>query len=177
MLLEDNYKNIAMHELEAKEAIRDLVLKYCRAVDRRDYKTLAKLYHESSYDDHSPMFSGSGADFVDWLPSMLSTMQVTSHQVSNHYIKVKGSKAEGECYCVSYHLTNDNTEIIISGRYLDKYIFDNGRWQFKHRKIVLDFNEIRPALCDFESEFTAGVPVGASIDKDPSSTFFEFFEK
>lgn len=166
-----------MNEVEAKEQIRDLVLKYCRAVDRRNYKALEHLYHETSFDDHGPMFKGTGKAFIEWLPGMLSTMKITSHQVSNHLIKVEGNKAEGECYCVSYHLTNDNKEIILSGRYLDKYIFDQDRWQFQHRKIVLDFNEIRPALCDFNSPLTAGVPIGDHIGKDPSSSFFEFLDK
>ena len=165
-----------MYELEAKQSIQELVLKYCRAIDRRDYESLTKLYHKDSTDDHG-MFVGSGKDFIAWLPEVLSTIRVTTHTVTNHLITVKGKLAEGEVYCNAYHLTKDNQESILVGRYLDKYIYEEDRWQFLHRKIVLDWNEIRPSLCDFNSPITEGVSIGASIDKDPSKDFFEFLER
>jgi hypothetical protein len=144
-------------------------------VDRRDYQSLASLYHEQSYDDHGAMFQGTGEAFVKWLPDMLANMQVTSHIVSNHLITVDSDNgyAEGEVVCQAYHLTSDDQEVLIGGRYLDKYIFDQGRWWFKARKIVLDFNRISDKpLCDFNSPFAQGVERGAAINDDPSSTFF-----
>lgn len=166
-----------MSDFEAKQLIQELVYRYCRGVDRRDYVSLAKLYHKDSIDEHGEMFSGSGADFVKWLPQVLSGMKVTSHTVTNHLISVKGHEAEGEVYCTAYHITNDGQEVIIGGRYLDKYVFEGEVWQFKHRKIVMDWNQIRPAICDFDSPAVAGTPIGASIEKDPSTVFFDFLQR
>ena len=47
-----------------KMALHELVQNYCRAVDRRDYALLESVYHPDSIDDHSPMFKGSGPEFV-----------------------------------------------------------------------------------------------------------------
>ena len=83
-----------MPDYQAREAIRDLVLRYCRAIDRRDFELLAQLYAEDSVDDHGALFSGTGAEFVAWVPSILERMIVTSHQVFNHLIAVDGGYAD-----------------------------------------------------------------------------------
>ena len=165
-----------MNTLEAKDHIRDLVLRYCRAVDRKDFNALKQQYHQDSIDDHGGMFHDTGAEFIAWLPTALAAMKVTSHLVSNHLITIRGHEAEGEVSCVAYHLTHDDQEIVIGGRYLDKYIFDNDRWQFKHRKIVMDWNQIGPSSCDLQSPIVAGTPVGAAFDQDPAHKFFSFLE-
>ena len=78
----------ALLELSAKQQIQELVLRYCRAVDRKDYQSLAGLYHVDSQDEHGGMFSGTGQEFVAWLPQLIENMQVTSHMVSNHLIEI-----------------------------------------------------------------------------------------
>ena len=164
----------------AKQAIQELVVRYCRAVDRRDFDILHTLYHKDGIDEHGAMYSGSASGYIAWLPTVLAGMQCTSHSVTNHLIHVQGHQAEGEVYCTAYHLTaasaeHPATEIIIGGRYLDKYVFDDGRWQFMHRKIVMDWNQIKPSSCDMNSPIVAGSPVGSAIASDPSRTFFDFF--
>lgn len=167
---------MSLDDLLAKEAIRDVVLRYCRAVDRRDFEALKALYHEDATDDHGGMFCGSAADYIAWLPDMVSQMQVLSHQVLNHYIVVDGDEAEGEVYVQAYHLTKDeagdDVEMIIGGRYLDRYSRRNGEWRFSARKIVMDWNQVQPSRCSFDDQVVAGAALGDSWDKDPSRDFF-----
>lgn len=169
---------MTVESLLAKDEIRDLVLRYCRAIDRRDYAALQALYHDDATDDHSPMYQGSAAGYLEWLPSMLETMTVTSHMVQNHLIVVAGDKAEGEVTMISYHLTKDeggqDVEIVIGGRYLDKYEKRDDVWRFSHRKIVMDWNQIQPSSCQWDSPLVAGTPVGARCGQDPARHFFDF---
>ena len=166
-----------MDKLIAKDAIRDLVLRYCRAIDRRDYGALEKLYMPDAIDDHGGMFCGPASGFLEWLPDILESMQVTSHMITNHLITVDGDQAEGEVYCTAYHLTDDNEEIIIGGRYLDKYSCVDGQWFFQHRKIVMDWNQEGPASCSVDSPAVAGTPTGQPVESDPSTDFFDFLER
>ncbi len=165
-----------LEDLIAKQAIKELVLKYCRAIDRKDYVSLATLYHDEATDDHGGMFNGTAKEFLAWLPNMLETMKVTSHMVTNHLITVDGDYAEGEVCTIAYHLTHDDQEIIIGGRYLDKYFCTYGLWQFTHRQIVLDWNQIQPSRCDFTSPVVAGTPVGDRLEKDPATGFFRILQ-
>ncbi|MCZ6831036.1 MAG: nuclear transport factor 2 family protein [Gammaproteobacteria bacterium] len=164
-----------MQDVLAREAIRELVLRYCRAIDRRDFESLAQLYAENSVDDHGALFSGTGAEYVAWVPSILERMLVTSHQVFNHLIAVDGKYAEGEVYIQAYHLTRDSrgalVKIIGGGRYLDKYSCQNGQWLFQHRKIVADY-ELRLDAEETVDELMRGTNVGGFREADPSHGFF-----
>lgn len=171
---------MTLDNLLAKEAIRELVLRYCRAIDRRDYAALACMYHPDATDDHSPMYKGDAQGYLDWLPSMLDTMTVTSHMVQNHLIVVDGLQAEGEVTMVSYHLTKDeegnDLDIVIGGRYLDRYENRDGVWRFAHRMIVMDWNQIQPSLCQWDSPIVAGTPVGSACKNDPAQNFFKMLK-
>ncbi len=167
-----------LEQLLAKDAIRDLVLRYCRAVDRRDLRSLRPLYTSDAIDDHGAMFCGAASDYIQWLPGMLESMQVLSHQVLNHLIVVQGDRAEGEVYTIAYHLSKDDkgddVEIVIGGRYLDKYRCEQGVWKFAHRKIVLDWSQTGPPSSQPGAPVTAGAARGAALPDDPSADFFEF---
>jgi hypothetical protein len=161
-------------ELLAKQEIRELVLKYCRATDRQDWELMATLYHDDATDDHGKMFCGSAKDYLAWLPGMRSKMEVTMHRVSNHYIVVDGERAEGEVYIVAYHLKTtregEKTQIVTGGRYLDRYENRGSGWKFTARKAVLDWNEFQPALSRWPNE-------GGAREKDPAWAFFELLGK
>lgn len=164
-----------LHTLWAKEAIRDLVLRYCRAIDRKDYNALAALYHADATDDHGAMFNGAASEFIAWLPSMLETMVATVHSVTNHLIEVSGDSAVGEVYCLAYHRYQGEAgmeELLIGGRYLDRYECRRGQWRFSHRKIVADWNELRPSTTDFSAPMFAGAAVGGDRENDPSAAWF-----
>lgn len=162
--------NQAMQTLLDKQAITELVLRYCRAVDRRDYKTLKTLYHQDGIDDHSGMFCGTGDEYVEWLKTMLPALESTSHQVFNHYIVVQGEVAEGEVYCQSFHKDASGNAFVIGGRYLDKYSKASGQWQFLRRKTVFDWQH------DFISSDSGlqGVANGGHSGEDPSNNYFAF---
>ncbi len=161
--------------LQAKESIRQLMLLYCRAVDRRDFALLRSLYHEDATDDHGAMFNGSAMEFIDRLPEIMAAIQLTTHHVTNHLIALDsaGERAEGEVNIIAYHRVETPEgpqDAIIGGRYLDHYECRDGRhWKFSARKIVLDWNRISPSLCDFDHPTAQGVPRGAAAD-DPSYT-------
>ncbi len=163
-------------ELAAKQAIHELVLRYCRAIDRRDYAALSELYHGDAVENHGAMFNGSASDYIRWLPSQLAAMTATAHAVHNHLIEVDGEQAVGEVYCQAYHryaAAEGEEELIIGGRYLDRYRYDGGQWRFSCRHIVTDWNDCRPSRSDFSSPMFAGTPVGTALPADISSAWFK----
>lgn len=164
----------ALQVLLDKREIEELVVRYCRAADRRDWRGMALLYHDDATDDHGNLFQGSAADYLAWLPTMTSKMRITSHHVSNHFIVVRGEQAEGEVYVVSFHLKADkdgnDVQVTTGGRYLDRYERRAGVWKFARRKAVMDWNEVQPSLQRWPVE-------GAALDADPAWEYFAFLGK
>ena len=63
-------------------ALTDLVMRYCRGIDRRDFALVRSLYHDDAIDDHGAMFCGGPDDFVRWLPDMMAQWEATIHSIS-----------------------------------------------------------------------------------------------
>ena len=163
----------ALERLVALEEIRSLALRYCRAVDRRDFEALRDLYHDDATDDHGGMFVGPASEFIDKLPELTAPMDTTSHYIGNHSVALDGDRAEGEVYTIAYHRLRDADgawiDMIAGGRYLDRYARRRDRrWRFASRKIVMDWNSIRPSQCDWEADMLEGVSRGAIREADPS---------
>ena len=160
----------ALQDMLDKHQLHELVLTYCRASDRRDFALVRSLYHDDAIDDHGTMFSGPVDEFIAWLPKTMAQFEATQHSISNALFKVDGDKANGEIYALAYHRTHppDAQEIVIGGRYLDRYERRNGTWKFIHRSLALDWANVRPVDPAAYQQFAAGAALGRPGADDPS---------
>ncbi len=127
-----------LQDLLDRQALADLVASYSRAVDRREFSILEGLYHPDAVHDHGPMFHGKRDDFIAWIKQSPSTM-ITQHVVGNALYWIDGDRAEGEIYTINCHIIGGARDYIAGGRYLDRYIRENGRWYFSFRKRLIDW--------------------------------------
>lgn len=168
-----------------KEAIRELVLKYCRAADRHDSEAMRALYFDDALDDHGSYFSGLAMEFIDKLPEIQAPMQILHHNVTTHNIELDPQNpnyAEGEVYILAMHqATTPDGELIdfiIGGRYLDKYEKRDGVWKFSHRAILADWCKLAaPSDITLDDGIIAGALVGKPGTADPSYDFFSLFKR
>lgn len=146
-------------------ALQNLTALYCHAVDRRDFDLLRSLYLDDAYEDHSPMYNGPIAGYIDMLPTALASWSLTAHSISNAVFVIDGDTAEGEVYCTAYHRTaDDSREIIFHGRYVDRYEKRAGLWKFSYRSLVLDWMENRETS---SPNRVNGMPLGVPGPNDP----------
>jgi ketosteroid isomerase-like protein len=135
-----------------KEAIRELVLLYSRAVDRKDVDLLRTLYTEDATDTHGDSYDGDAAGYCDFIARSVPHMRYSGHHVCNHLISVSGHEAEGEVYAIACHVIPDRAggwiEDIRWARYIDRYRKDAGRWRFARRVVTYDYVSQRPALIE-----------------------------
>lgn len=138
--------NVTLQELTDREALRELVAAYCRAVDRQDLALMRRLYHPDAYHDHGDLFRGTRDAFIAWLEKSLGNM-VSHHFIGNLLLSVTGDRAEGEVYSINTHVLPGTParEYIAGGRYLDEYIRVGGAWLFKRRERVIDWSHERVA--------------------------------
>lgn len=151
-------------------ALTDLVMRYCRGIDRRDYALVRSLYHDDAIDDHGTMFCGSADDFVAWLPGVMAHWEATIHSISNSLFAIDGDHAEGEHYAMAFHRSPapNAQELIIWGRYLDRYERRKGEWKFLRRALVFDHGTIRPVDAAGFATLSADAANGTADKRDPS---------
>jgi hypothetical protein len=172
----------ALDTLIAKDQIRDLVLAYCRAIDRKDFDLLRQLYHPGAGDEHGSNPSGTAEEFFAILPPMMEVAETLQHNITNHYIKVDGDYAEGEAYLVAHTVVrmNDQHYAFLQGaRYLDKYERRDGVWKFSHRRVVADWLQrygVPPADLATAPEIPGMLP-GSSGGDDNSYGYFRLFRR
>jgi hypothetical protein len=81
-----------------RQAIRDCLTTYCRAVDRLDRELLISVYHEDAVDDHG-VFVGDREAFADWALGLHARAQhATQHVITNHTCDLDGDVAHAETY-------------------------------------------------------------------------------
>jgi hypothetical protein len=164
-----------------KQEITELVHSYCSAADRRDHDKLRALYHEDATDDHGAFFKGLAMDFIDSLPAIQAPMQILHHNITTVNIALDGDYAEGEIYVLAFHQVQTDTDpmdLLIGGRYLDKYEKRNGLWKFSHRVVVTDWSQVNsPSTVCLDHPMIAGSHIGKPGQQDPSYDFFHLFSR
>ncbi len=171
-------------ELQAlldKESIRELVQLYCRAADRHDHELMRSLYHADAIDDHGSFFKGLAMDFIDRLPQIQAPMKILHHNVTTHNIELHGDTAEGETYIIAFHQVatdNGNIDLLIGGRYFDKYAKRDGKWKFSHRATVADWANLHePSIVCLDNPMIEGSYIGKPGVADASYAFFDGFRR
>ena len=134
-------------ELAAKQAITEVIYKYCRALDRMDLELAATIWHPGGTADYGPsMYQGTGAGFVTWVWEQHAAMLAHSHQITNVLIEVDGDRAASEAYVTAALRTQSGPgepiEIVSRGRYVDRWSHRDGRWAIDHRRFAEDFTTI-----------------------------------
>jgi hypothetical protein len=168
-----------------KDAIRDLVLSYSRAVDRQDFALLRTLYAADAIeDDHGGLYSGPAAGYVDWLAEVMPRLGITAHCVQNHLIVPDGEgRAEGEVYMIAYHRMPAEggrwTDLVHGMRYLDRYVRREDRWLFLRRTVAVDWKQVGPCHWNPEAPDAGKAAPGTHDGNDPSYRVLShpFFER
>jgi hypothetical protein len=170
-----------LRELLDKQAITELIHAYCNAADRHDHAKMRALYHEDAIDDHGHFAKGPAMAFIDKLPEIQKAMAILHHNVTTVNLKLDGDRAEGEVYILAFHQVRQEQElfdVLIGGRYFDKYEKRDGVWKFSHRAIVADWcYPAQPTTVRLDHPFLQGAYIGTPGPADPSYAFFSLLKR
>ena len=141
--------------VEDRQAIHDVIVRYCRGVDRSDPDLVLSAFHDDAIDNHFGVVlpfreaigtlkaarSGGGSP-----PSKTTSM----HNICNVLIEVDGDIARCESYViviVRIPLDGGAIDWMHAGRYVDRFERRNGEWRIAYRTVVYDlerFDEVVP---------------------------------
>jgi ketosteroid isomerase-like protein len=164
---------MTLDELLDREAIKDCMFRYCRAVDRADEELLRSIYWPDATDQHGA-YSGSANGFIEFALKALRITEPGIHQLHNILIEFRSGGALVETYFSAWNqiptpagLQNAHQK----GRYVDWFEKRDGEWKVKDRVVVFDFTEALPMPeGDREARFGGAKPIGASYPHDPVYT-------
>ena len=86
--------------LLAERDVKNVVLRYCRGVDRMDLALVRSCYHPDA-DDHHGDFAGGVDEALRWVWDVLATYSSTVHLVANMLVEIDPG-APGSARCESY---------------------------------------------------------------------------
>ncbi len=154
-------------QLLDKQAIHEVMMRYCRGVDRSDVELLRSTYWPDAWDDHGA-FSGLRDKIVDDIMAWRATVKVSIHSIANELIELLGDAALSECYFTGYYelLHDGRAHTRVScGRYVDRFERRGTEWRIARRTVVNDWGRLDP----LETPVTPIIP-GRPYPDDPVYT-------
>ncbi len=159
-----------LQSLHDRMAIQDVLVTYCRGIDRCDINLLKSVYWPDATDDHGS-FNGNAHEFCDHVIPALKTMHRTMHSITNMYVELEGHRAKAETYCVAYHSLDGEgglQDMIVAGRYLDVLEKRMLKWKIAKRVYVMDWNQNQPSTAEWEAGLFGQLKTrGARFPEDP----------
>ncbi len=132
-----------------KREIEEVVLRYCRGIDRRDFDLVRACYHVDARDHHGS-FSGGVEEYIDWVDRLTSRYRWTMHLVGNMLIDLADASDRAACetYGVSLHRSDDDRpqlNLATGFRYLDRFERREGAWKIAERTAIGEWSIPIPA--------------------------------
>ena len=132
-----------LRQLLDKQAIHEVVLRYCRGIDRCDRELVRDCYWPDATDEHGS-FVGSRDEYVAWVfDRMLPRYAMTMHFIGNVLIDLDGDRAKSEAYGMAMHRTgSDKPEhnLRTGFRYIDDFARRDDQWRIARRVCALEWS-------------------------------------
>jgi hypothetical protein len=154
-----------------KQSIYEVLVTYCRGVDRCDEDLIRSAFHDDAYDDRG-YWKGPGHELARFLADRLrKANSATTHSVTNVLIEVDGDRArsEAQVHATLIRAGSDPAEVdVVGARYLDRFARRAGTWRIEHRTVVLDWHKTEVWPASAPAVPTDGFVRGARWPEDPS---------
>jgi hypothetical protein len=126
--------------LADRAAIRDVLLRYARGVDRRDLALVRSLFTaDCAYEGQ--LASGTIEAALAALRTRLDRYAVTMHFMGNQEIALDGDGARSDTLCLAYHRTAEPpADLVTAVRYLDDLVYTPGGWLIRRRRVRLEWS-------------------------------------
>ena len=156
----------ALEAALSRAAIHDLVMAYCRGVDRGDAELLKSIFHEDA-TVVSGVINGSGAEFAEQIVAYCTAnLDYCFHSVANEWIEVEGDHAVGEHYVIA-QMTAAGNDVMTGGRYIDSNERRGAQRKISNRTFVADWNTTHPSTLQLDGMYEPLKTRGSFGRNDP----------
>lgn len=153
-----------LEELSARTEIHDVLLRYCRGLDRVDMSLVRGAFHpDASIHFPESLHVGGVEGFFGFLTEEMPRFVRTMHFLGNSLIEFDGPRtAYVETYLQADHQGSErhhwkNRTVKLWARYLDRFEERDGRWLIAERQLAVDWMFSYPAHGWFDDHPDASV--------------------
>lgn len=136
----DGEEKQLLADLLDREKIREVLHRYCFAVDRGTVTEVMDLFADPCDLEVIPGKRHQGRDAVwQWYDRLVrKRMEVLRHLVHNQVIEIRGKEAFSKSY---WDAVGDfrGESIVVAGFYEDRLRKEGGEWKFTEKIIQIDF--------------------------------------
>jgi len=88
-----------IQEISDRLEIGDLLIRYCTAIDSKQYDDLDAVFTPEAIIDYTSAggIRGTLSEIKKWLSQVLSLFPMTQHVVGNVVVKIEGDRATSRC--------------------------------------------------------------------------------
>lgn len=141
-------RDTAIDAMLARDAIREVMAAYARAIDRADAALLKSCYFADAIEEHGSSFTGNAHEYVDVAMPRVRKMGVMQHLLGTSWIDQHADRAYVETYIWTFaRFAKDghDYDTFTGGRLWDRFERRDGAWKIAHRRTIFDWNRDTPA--------------------------------
>ncbi len=149
-------RDAVIADMMDERAVVAVALRYCRALDTKDWPQLATVFLPDATADLSSGSDLVGIDaIVGRIRAALEHLDDSQHLVGNHEVAVDGDTATHRCYLQAQHIRKAATggpNYIVAGRYEDRLTRTGAGWRIAHRTLTVMWTDGNIAVAHVEQE-------------------------
>ncbi len=138
-------QTISLQEISDRVAIQDLLVRYCTAIDSRDYLLLDTCFSDSAQLDYSAM-NGPADNYPtvrSWLEKQLSQLEAMQHSITNTVYSIDGDRATTRTQFRNPNVIRlaDGAQHLftVGGYYEDELVRTAAGWRIQRRVEVTSY--------------------------------------
>ena len=126
--------------------IRDVILRYARGIDRRDWDLVAACFVPGAIADYLFVPAAPIEAVIPAIRDALARFATTMHTMGNQLIELNGDRADSETYAVCYHrIEAAEPQLFTVGmKYLDTLARRSDGWRISQRRITFEWQSTVP---------------------------------
>lgn len=128
---------VRLRALEAKQAVAELLYRYCKGVELRDAEMISSVFHPDGLAEY-PRFRASGAEIGPLLARTIASECAASRiLITNLLVDVDGDQARSESSFLISRVVHDGNRYALQqaiGTYADEIRRRDGSWRIIHRR-------------------------------------------
>jgi hypothetical protein len=129
-----------LQQISDRIEIEELLVRYSRALDQREFDTLETLFTpDATFDGGSLGCPTGAAEIRAMIEGTLSGLDATQHLVGKSLIDLQGDEAEVRTYLISQHIRESAPgpvkHYFLGGEYADRVVRTPDGWRIAYRRL------------------------------------------